>query len=350
MAFEQARRADELLRLLEKYAPRLSLALREAWEQGRLSVALDRLEELLKAERVTEAVDLVLKGADPVFVSKSEDALRQVFLASAQWAWNKDKPPMPQTRVLRTLFDQLNPKTIEAMRQNELRMVQQVRQETKAGLKKLMEGALTDGINPREIARRIREEPGFGLTESQEATVQRYKAYLRKVHEKRSLKELGIGMERSLSVDEFGRPIDGINRWRLRDMRYDQMLERAQRNNKPLTETQIEKMATAYRRRFIKLRSENIARTEMTAAGANGSREAWRQMVESGLYPDGIRRFWFTAAQDRVCPRCKPMPRLNKEGRGLDEPFMDGNGNPVDFAPLHPGCRCVIYPRPVKRR
>ena len=349
MAFEQARRADDLLKILEQYAPRLSKALRDAWTVGRLSVVLEELEKLLKTQRVAEAVDLVLQGADPVFATQAEENLRAIFLASAQWAWDRDRPAIPKTRVFRTMFDQLNPKTIQAMQQNELRMVQEIRQETKEGLKTLLEGALKEGINPREIARRVREEPGFGLTQSQEETVQRYKAYLRTIHTKRSLRELGIGMERSLSVDEHGKPKDGINRWRLRDMRYDQMLERAQRNNKPLTEAQIEKMATAYRRRFIKLRSENIARTEMIEAGSKGSRESWRQMVEQGLYPDGVLRYWFTAVGDRVCPKCKPMPRLNKEGRGLDEPFIDGKGDPVDVPPLHPGCRCVVFIRPRKR-
>jgi hypothetical protein len=346
MAYEQARRSDELMALLEKYSPRLSLALRSSWEQGQLSFVLERVSELLRQGRVTEATDLVLTGSDALFRSNVENALRAAFLAAAEWAWETDMPrTLPKVRVFRTLFDQFNEETINAMKKNELRLVQEVRKGTRDGLRALMEGALKEGVNPREIARSIRTDPGLGLTESQELMVQRYKAYLRTLHEKRSLKELGIGMKRSLSVDAHGKPIDGINRWRLRDMRFDRTLAAAQRNNRPLTEEQISKMATAYRRRFLQLRSETIARTEMIQAGAQGSRESWRQMQANGFFPEGVRRFWFTSLGDRVCPYCRPMPRINAEGRGLDEPFMDGQGLMVDNPPLHPGCRCVVFVR-----
>lgn len=345
-----AKRADELMALLERYAPFLSRAMREAWEAGQLSFVLEEVERLLREGRVGEAVDLVLTGSDPFFRAKAENGLRAAFLAASEWAWTRDMPKMPQTRVFRTMFDQLNPKTIDAMRMNELRMVQQVREETKSGLLALMEGALERGVNPRDVARKLRTEPGFGLTASQEQQVQRFAAYLRDVHNKRSLKELGLGLERSFNVNAQGKPVDGINRWRLRDLRYDQMLARAQRNNKPLTDDQIDRMVKAYRRQAIRLRSETIARTEMVKAGALGSREAWRQLQENGYFPKGVRRFWFTALGERVCPICKPMPRINGAGRGLDEPFMTVDGGFVDCPPVHPGCRCVVFVRPAETK
>lgn len=84
----------------------------------------------------------------------------------------------------------------------------------------------------------------------------------------------------------------------------------------------------------------------MIEAGAKGSREAWRQMVRQNVYPNGVDRFWYTAKGERTCPKCSAMPGLNKNGRGLDEPFMNEEGNPVDGPPLHPGCRCVVFVKP----
>ena len=342
-SFAQASRADELYAILEKYAPVISAGMRKAWEQGKLKVKLSELERLIKENRIDEAVALVMDGANPLFQEQAEESLRTTFIAAAEWAWKKDIPKA-SISVFRSVFDKLNPKTIDAMRANELRMINSVGIDTRDGLKQVLLNQLKDGMGPRQAARFIRDEPGFGLTASQEATVQRYKEFLSTVHEKRTLASLGIGMKRSLAVDAQGKPIDGIDKWRLRDMRFDRTLSRAQRESKALTKEQIDAQVTAYRRQFIKLRSETIARTESISAGASGSREAWRQMVASGVYPNGIRRYWFTAlAGDRVCPYCKAIEHMNKDGRGLDEPFMTEAGDAVDNPPAHPACRCVVF-------
>ena len=54
-----AKRADELMALLERYAPFLSRAMREAWEAEELSFVLEEVERLLREGRLGEAVGLV---------------------------------------------------------------------------------------------------------------------------------------------------------------------------------------------------------------------------------------------------------------------------------------------------
>lgn len=347
MAFDDAKRADELLALLEKYAPRLSPVFWEAWIDGALQVKLSELIALIRAGLIDDAIELLTQGVQASVKLQVEQQLRPVFFSAASWAWERDRPVRGPTKALRVAFDQLNPITLAAVKRNELRLVQEVTQSTREGVRSYLVDAVNRGVNPRTIARELRSGVGLGLTASQEATVQRYRAFLQTVHEKQSLKALGIGLKRQLGYDRKGRPIDGIEQWRLRDMRFDRLLAQANKTKKPLTKAQIEEQVNRYRERMIKLRSETIARTEMIKSGAIGSKEAWRQMVETGIYPDGVRRFWFTAKGERTCPVCSAIQAMNKEGRGLDEPFMGPDGEMIDDPPAHPSCRCTVFVRPV---
>lgn len=340
---EDAIRADDLFKVIEQFAPRLQGAIAQAWRDGTLHVQLKRLTELLAAGLIDEALDLIVMGADAVFAEQVRDTMREPFLAAGAHVWVRD---IPKIRGVQVLFDVANENTLNAARANTLRMVQEVTRESRDGLKGYIEDALARGVGAKTLARSIRDDGTFGLTSSQERTVQNYRRFLSTVHEKRSVKAMGLGLKRSLEVDLQGKPTDGIFEWRLRDLRFDRTIARALRENQPLTKEQIDGQLMAYRRGMLRFRSETIARHEMVTALNKGSKASWNQMLERGVYKEGeIARYWFVtpAGTSRVCPKCRPMPRLNAGGRGINEPFIDGQGNPVDDAPLHVTCRCVVF-------
>lgn len=140
-----AARADDLFRILEKYAPQLAGSLMEAWRDGVLHVVLDDLADLISKGRIDEALTLVMWGADRVFAAKAAAPLQEAFTAVAAHVWTRDLPPMPKVSRIRVVFDALNPNTVDAAKRNQLEMVQEVTTETRDGLKAYIEDALKRG-------------------------------------------------------------------------------------------------------------------------------------------------------------------------------------------------------------
>ena len=173
-----------------------------------------------------------------------------------------------------------------------------------------------------------------------------------------------------------GTVIDGMTEWRLRDKRFDPLIYDVVSTQEGLRDAEFAvsgartaaekdaatdalraaqakydaarmnlgaeqaRMVDRYRDRFLKYRSETIARTEAMRAANLGSYESWRQAIEdSDLFePEEVKRQWMTAKDDRV--------RLDHRGAagqkvGINEPFMVG-GDAVMFPPHQPNCRCTV--------
>jgi hypothetical protein len=116
-----------------------------------------------------------------------------------------------------------------------------------------------------------------------------------------------------------------------------------------MTQAKIDQMVERYRQRYIKHRSEMIARTESINALNQANMETWRQMEEQGMVNrDQVRRFWLVARDERTCPRCRPIPALNPNGVGMEQAF-DTPQDGLIMAPIvHPACRCAVFIRTVE--
>jgi hypothetical protein len=102
-------------------------------------------------------------------------------------------------------------------------------------------------------------------------------------------------------------------------------------------------MVTAYRRKLVSLRAETFARTASIDSANAGQTAAWEAAVAQGAVPlEQIRRYWIVADDERLCPRCEPIPRLNPNGVGLREPFITPEGF-VLRPTVHPQCRCTCW-------
>ena len=103
-------------------------------------------------------------------------------------------------------------------------------------------------------------------------------------------------------------------------------------------------MVAAYERKYLRYRSQTIARTEALRATNFGVQDAWRQAIATGKATESlVRRQWVVAKDERLCEVCAPIPKLNgKRGVPFGQPFATPKG-PVMMPPLHPGCRCSLY-------
>lgn len=131
-----------------------------------------------------------------------------------------------------------------------------------------------DGISPRLIAKKLAET--LGMTEQQFLAVENYRRLLE------------------------GGSSEALKR-ELRDKRFDKTISRAIADKKPLTQEQIDRMVAAYRRRYIRYRSETMTRTVSGQIIEAGRDAAANQMLEkAGLQPGDMVKEWRSRRDDKV--------------------------------------------------
>ena len=184
------------------------------------------------------------------------------------------------------------------------------------------------------------------------------------------------GGENAYRLTRDGKLVDNMTSWRLRNKQLDPLIYRVVAAEEALSDaraaqagarTAAEKTATdkalakataargeallgvdkakatmvdAYRSRWLKHRSQTIARTESLRAANLGAYESWRQaMDDSGLFePDEMKRILITARDDRVRDSHRSVAGQTV---ALNEPFkVDGGLHMIP--PFGPNCRCTV--------
>lgn len=164
--------------------------------------------------------------------------------------------------------------------------------ETRTAVRKLIRKGLTEGIEPKRLAKEIK--PLIGLNARQAIAVQNARA----------------------AWEKSG-----------------------------LDAASIDKHAARYTEKLRKKRALMIARTETIGSSNRGQLHAWRGAAKAGLLDPAItRRVWIATEGARTCDYCK---KLN----GTEIPFPSegfDNTNPkaalkkIQHPPLHPHCRCTV--------
>lgn len=248
------------------------------------------------------------------------------------------------------MFRAFNPLVIDWAHRYGYDLIQEIGKKTREGIKEIVKNSLREGIGPIEQAREIKSM--VGLTQSQAKAVNNFRKNLESFHLKRNANSWGLGNKidrvngrQVWRYGEGGQPQDGILTRRLRDFRYDGQLRTAMKTGKPLTPEQINKMVAAYQRKFIQHRARTIARTESLRATNKGIRLSFQNAVKQGqVAEDDVTRDWILALDERTCPTCSAIPKMNPNGVGLNEPFKTPIG-PVMEGPIHPECRCTQFIR-----
>jgi len=350
MPFTKAKRPadiEEIEALAAKLEPALAKTIFTALQSQKDAVDLDALADAIKAGRIDEALQLLGIQNVAEAVAGVSTALQNATFAGGALAASQIAERMSGVTFA---FDQLNPRLITWLQTYSLDLIRQIDQTTKEGIRGALVNGMNLGQNPRDTARQVRAV--IGLTDKQAKAVQNFRRELETFHNRRSAGGYGIGStidrvngSQVLRPDADGLPKDGITERRLRDFRYDGQLNRAMSTGKPLTPAQIDKMVDAYSRKYLKYRSQTIARTEAIRTTNFGVQDAWRQAIEKGKVPEHlVRRTWIVAHDERLCEICSPIPRLNKGGVKFGQPFQTPDG-PQFLPPMHPNCRCTVYIR-----
>jgi hypothetical protein len=105
--------------------------------------------------------------------------------------------------------------------------------------------------------------------------------------------------------------------------------------------TNIEERVAKYAKALERRRSLSIGKTETLNASSGGQQTLWREAKDSGyLDPNKTDREWLVTDDDRLdAAVCEPM---DGQKRGLEEPFITGDGRSVDHPSAHPECRCSM--------
>lgn len=311
--------------LIDREERRIAAIFRAAVRNVREQLDLEQLERLLSEGRLEDALQLTQEIANQLGL-----AAQTSFIGSATStaAW------LSSAGVGSILFDQVNERAVAAMRANKLRLVNEFTAEQRRATRAALVDGITRGVNPREQARAFRSS--IGLTEYQMGIVNNYR------------RKLGLVGQAGVPKGEQLKALENA----LRDGRSDRSVRRALKRMTPLSQDQINSMVERYEARFIKYRSEVIARTEALASVHEGVEEAFAQGVEQGpLELDELERTWDASGDARVRDTHRFLDGQKKK---FGEPWRTSNGvirypgDPNAPASERVQCRCVLLTR-VKR-
>lgn len=338
----------EIERLAMKIEPAFAKAIMQYLEALKESVSLDDIVAALKSGDIGKVVSLISDANVGAARAKVADSVQSAVwgggaLAATQIASN--------ITSVHFAFDKLNPRLVTWLQTYSLGLIKQINDQTREAIREKLVTGMNAGANPIKVAREVKG--AIGLTTRQAKAVANYRKELETFHLRRSAKGFGLGNSidrvngrQVFKPDEDGTPQDGIDERRLRDFRFDGQLKTAMEQSKPLSEAQINKMVEAYERKYLKFRSETIARTEALRTTNFGVQDGWRQAIEDQVADEKlVRRRWVVAADERLCEVCSAVPGMNpKKGVKFDQPFGTPKG-PVMLPPIHPNCRCTVFLR-----
>lgn len=337
---------SEVERLAAKLEPKVAAAILALLQKMKAGVDLTALAAALKAGDINAALALLGAVNTAGEAAAVGGALQDAVWAGGALALTQFNAPVSGVSFV---FDRLEPRLISWLKGYSYNLIREIGDVTREAIQDRLITGFNAGKGPIDIAREVRG--AIGLTKRQGNAVAAYRKELESFHRKRTAAGFNLGAKidrvngrQVFKPDDDGLPKDGILDRRLRDFRYDGQLKRAMETGKPLTPAQIDKMVAAYERKYLRYRSEVIARTETMRTLNYGVQEGWRQIIEGGGASESlVRRRWSVAKDERLCEVCAPIPRMNpKQGVAFGAPFSTPKG-PVMLPPMHPNCRCSVF-------
>lgn len=250
--------------------------------------------------------------------------------------------PTPLKAAMEFRFDIVNPRAVNWARNEAAQLVKQLGEHGQEKIRILIARGISEGRTARTTAKDLGEtllrdaKATLGLTKQQFGALEKQRAVWAQAARVRELRADGVEFD---AVAEQLKISTRMAR-KLADMRIDR--EDVARR--------YEKLAA----QKLRLRANDIGRTETITASAAGQREVWQQAQDDGFIrfaqdlptqfttPDGRlidgpvlhpkcrcatatkRRadgtfavHWVVTKDDRLCPQCQQMPGLNPDGIGL---------------------------------
>jgi len=301
---------ERLQRLLAQAEARFRNAFEEALRIVRDSQALSVVEDLLRQNRVDEAL-----FAAEVAATRLATAWAQVYVLAGGAVVDFIGDSFRVTAA----FDVVNARAVQELQQNEFRLIREFVDEQRNAVRTALVAGTERGLNPRQQALLFRES--LGLTQFQTRAVENFRRLLEE------------GSAEALTRE-------------LRDRRFDPTVLGAIRGDRTLSRDQINRMVERYRERYVAFRGETISRTEALSAVHAGSDEGFRQAIENGtLDAQELEQRWSTSQDERVRGSHRFM---HGQSRPIGESFLSGRGNLLRYPgdPAAPAedsikCRCA---------
>lgn len=266
---------------------------------------LDYVRDLKSPYMIREIADLLERGdieealrVLDTYVARMGSVIPQVFTTAAT----------AEASALATLFADMRPRVAISfsagdqmasalMRDAALGFIREFSDRQRAATRFALVESLARGAGPLEAAAAFRDS--IGLTERQLRSVYRYRGLLENLS------------RQALDVT-------------LRNKSFDGVVNRAIKNDKPLTPVQIDRMVAAYTRRKLVSRARMIARTEGTRVTSEARDEAFRQMMEqTGLDPALVDEIWNATRDNRTRETHRAM---NGQVVPYGQPFVSPSG------------------------
>lgn len=319
MAVRSGGATDPVSRI-ERVIARQERRFRNAFAQAVSTITdpftLDLLADLLEQGRFEEALE-GLDAAGAVLGNAYGEALSDSARDTARF--------LSTALTVTVSFDQVNQRAVDMIRMNSLRLIREFTGEQRRAVREALTLGIARGANPIEQARDFRGS--IGLTTRQVRAVENFRTLLTQGRRD------GLPSETALNRA-------------LRDGRFDRTVMRAIRDGQPLTAEQVDRMVDRYRQRYVRYRSEVIARTEALRAANEGTEEMYRQAIDAGqVQPAQLRRTWITAKDERVRgshARLNGQVRMIGEAWQGDEGELRYPGDPTAPASETVQCRCVL--------
>lgn len=309
---------EELLRLASKFENKLSGIIYKFFQQIKKDLDIKLVEKRLAQLGVVAVQELISD-----FEDKLSDTLQSELTDAINQSGRISVGMIPNSLAIKPFrFNILDPTTVEEINSYIGTLVVDITKNTILGIQQAVQRSTIAGAHPRTIARDFRDS--IGLTRKQEAAVYNYK------HELENL--LPNALKRGL-----------------RDKRFDRTIVTAITQKRQLPSEKIDAMVTRYRERYIKYRSQVIARTEALRTISTAEYEMFRQQIDQGrLNGDRVKRFWSTAKDERIRANHRAIPGMNEKGVGPKEMFQTPLGplryprDPLGTAANVIQCRCSV--------
>lgn len=286
-------------------------------------------------ERLFKATGFSSAALNPIL-----DTIEKIYLDGAETtASTFPKRIRTPTGMLMFRFDMRNPRVEEDLRQTSSALITRLTDEARDNVREILQQGMIAGKNPRRTALDIvgRIDPVtkkrmggvIGLTNNQTRWVENTDRYLRSLDPK------------YLNL-------------KLRDKRFDSIVKKAITSGKELSDTDVERIVTAFKNRALRFRAETIARTETIQSLNRGEYMAAMEVIrEGGLSNEAIRKYWDDIGDGRTRHSHRVMGEKYSKDKGIpvDQPFEFPNGMKM----MYPGdsslgatvgeianCRCAL--------
>jgi uncharacterized short protein YbdD (DUF466 family) len=297
----------QLFELIEQLEPRVRNEFFSAIRNIKDSVSINEITSLLKAGKVTEAYDALQISA--ATFAALERQISFGFIESGELAAQNMRVRKAGGGRVVVLFDARNHRAERYLQSVSSGLITNIVTDQRDGIRNYLSTRLSQGANPRttavDLVGRIDKRTGrrsggvIGLNSQQ----MRYVA----------------NMQAELSDPKIMKKYFTRQR---RDKRFDSIVLKALREEKPLDTDKIAKLSTNYTNKLLQLRGETIARTETIGAVNSAQHVAFESAVDAGtIKRQDVKKIWQTALDGLVRDSHASM---HGESVGLDQRFSNG--------------------------